>query len=169
MMSNMRRIASTAAFLLLSIFVHTALSPAQTQSRGAEYNRSGMQHYSEAFYRELPQGRRQEAERLFDIAALEFQSAIAADPNDAEAQRNLARLYYVRKKYSQAAQLYRNLTILEPQNIDTYLQLAVCYTRLHQFDSAIQELEIAKTKTDTREVIEKLDNYIRRITEGGQD
>ena len=106
---------------------------------------------------------------FFDLAAGEFQSAIAADPNNVQPHRNLARLYYVRKQFAQAAQAYTTLTILEPQNIDTYAQLALCYTRLNQLDKAIRVLEIAKTKTDNPEVIGKLDEYIRRIKEHRQD
>ena len=101
------------------------------------------------------------------LAVMEFQKAISASPKNAEAHRNLARLYYVRKQYPQAAHSYGTLTVLEPHNIDTYVQLALCYTRLNQFDEAIRELEIAKTKTDDPGVITKLDKYIRKIMDRG--
>jgi len=199
-MRNLRFIVIMAVFSLLPVLFGTASPPPQTEDRGteqnrkemrhyneafykqlpqgryqeaegrgAEHNRMGMQHYNEAFYRQLPQGRHQEAERFFDLAAIEFQNAIAASPKDAEAHRNLARLYYVRKQFPQAAHAYTSLTILEPKNIDTYAQLALCYTQLNQFDEAIQELEIAKTKTDNPEVIGKLDEYIRKIMDHRQD
>lgn len=169
-MRNLRFIAIVAAFLLLSVLSGTtAIQAFQTEGRGAEHNRKGIQHYNEAFYKELPQGRYKEAERLFDIAATEFQNAITADPNDAEAHKNLARLYYVRKQFLKAAGAYETLTVLEPHNIDAYVQLALCYTRLDKFDEAIQELEIAKTKTDNPEVIGKLDEYIQKIIDHRQD
>lgn len=168
-MRNLRFIAIVAAFLLLSVLSGTKAQAFQTEGRGAEHNRKGMQHYNEAFYKELPQGRDKEAERLFDIAATEFQNAIAADPNDAEAHKNLARLYYVRKQFLKAAGAYETLTVLQPHNIDAYVQLALCYTQLNKFDEAIQELEIAKTKTDNAEVISKLNEYIRKIIDHRQD
>lgn len=197
-MHNLRFIAILAAFSLHFIFSGTAvlaseikdgaaeqnrrgIQPRPTissrtagpvleaESRAAEYNRKGLQYYNEAFYRQLPQGKHQEAAISFDLAATEFLNAVEANPNDPEAHRNLARLYYVRKQFSQAARVYKTLTILEPENIDTYIQLALCYTRFNQFNKAIQELKIAKTNADNPEVIAKLDEYIKRIMDHGQD
>ena len=168
-MGNLHYIKIIAAFFLFFILPGTAEPLLQTEGRGAENYRKGMEYYNEAFYRALPQGRHQEAERFFDLATIELQNAIAASPQNAEAHRNLARLYYVRKQFPKAAHAYRTLTILEPQNIDTYVQLALCYTKLNQFDEAIQALEIAKTKAADLEVIGKLDQYIGKIMDHRQD
>lgn len=157
----------TGSLLFFILFAGAAPSPPM-QDKGAEHNQKGMQYYNEAFYRQLPNGRHQEAEKFFDLAAAEFQNAIAANPNSAKAHRNLARLYYVRKQFTHAAHAYKMLTMLEPRNIDAYVQLALCYIELNQFGEATQELEVAKTKTDNREVIAKLDGYIQKIKDSGQ-
>ena len=101
-----RLLAVIAAFLLNSALLGTAAPAPRMESRDAEYNRKGMRFYNEAFYGKVPKGLHREAERLFDLAALEFQNAIAANPRSAIAYRNLARLYYVRKQFPQAAQMY---------------------------------------------------------------
>lgn len=168
-MSWLRPVAILSAFFLCFISFGTAEPVPRVEGGSAEYNRRGMQLYSEAFYQKRPQGKYREAERLFDLAAREFKNAIAASPKDVKAHRNLARLYYVRKEFVRAAQLYTKLTALEPNNMDAYVQLALCYTRLDRFDEAIYTLEIAKTRTDIPEVIEKLDEYIQRIVNSRLD
>ena len=161
--------AILSAFFLYFISFGIAEPLPRAEDRSAECNRRGMQLYSEAFYQKRPQGKYQEAEILFDLAAAEFQNAIAASPKDLKAHRNLARLCYVRKQFLRAAQVYETLAALEPNNIDTYMQLAICYTRLNRFDEAIHVLEIAQTKTDNVGIVDKLDEYIQRIIHKRQD
>ncbi len=101
----------------------------------------------------------------FDLAAAEFQNAIALKPDFVEAHRNLARLYYIRKQFSQAVESYRNVTRLAPRDIDAYVQAALAYIELERFDEAIFQLELAKYQTSDTEAVRKLDGYIRRIRE----
>jgi tetratricopeptide (TPR) repeat protein len=162
-------IAFLSTYILFFVLAGTAAPLPQTAKKGAEHNRKGMQLYNDAFYNQLPQGKRLVAERLFDLAAGEFKNAIAENPEDAEAYRNLARLHYVQKQYLEAAHAYETLTSLQPHDIDTYVQLALCYIKLDRNDEAIRTLETAKTESDDPEVIVKLNEYIRKIEARRQD
>jgi cytochrome c-type biogenesis protein CcmH/NrfG len=157
-MRNLRFFPFLTIALLVSAFLAVAAPEPPQSAKGADHNRKGLEYYDEAFYGQLPKGKHREADAFFDLAAAEFREAIAANPKNVEAHRNLARLYYVRSNFLQAADAYRTVTILEPQNIDAYVQV-------DRFKEAIQELETAKTKTDNPEVIGKLDGYIRKIKE----
>ena len=148
------------------LLILAGLQNARSQSPGAaERNRKGLDYYKEAFYQHIPKGQMREADRYFDLAVVEFKSAIALNPRYAEAHRNLARLFYVRKQYPQAAESYRTLTLLDPGDIDSYVLLAVTYTQMDRYQDAIQQLETAKLRTTDREVIAKLDGYIQKARE----
>ncbi len=134
-------------------------------AKEADHNRKGLEYFNKGFYQHLPKGQQREADQSFDLAATEFKEAIAANPQSAQAYRNLARLYYVRKDFPQAADAYKTVTVLEPRDIDTYLRLALSYTQFGRFEEAVRALETAKINTDNPEVIVKLDEYIRKIME----
>jgi tetratricopeptide (TPR) repeat protein len=163
------RIKRALPLMILGLFASALFAGASVPPQApkeAEHNRKGMQYYSEAFYQHLPKGKQREADESFDLAVSEFKQALAANPRYADAYRNLARLYYVRKDFRQAAEAYRNLTNLEPQDIDAYLQLALSYTELDRFAEAIQALETAKRQTDDPEAKGKLDGYIAKLKQG---
>jgi len=144
----------------------TGLQDARPQAtKEAERNHKGLDYYNEAFYRHIPNGQKSEADRYFEMAAQEVKGAIALNPKYAEAHRNLARLYYVRKQYPEAAEAYRGLTLLDPEDLDSYVQLALTYTHMNRYPEAIQQLEMAKSHTTNREVIGKLDSYIQKARE----
>jgi len=153
--------------ILLACAIPAAVPEAWTRQTGreAEHNRKGLEHFRDGFYQKLPKGQQREADQVFDLAAAEFKSAIALKPDFVEAHRNLARLYYVRKKFSEAAESYRNVTRLDPRDLDAYVQLALSYVEQERFDEAAYQLELAKTQTDDREAIRKLDGYIQKIRE----
>jgi len=134
-------------------------------AKEADHNRKGLEYFNQGFYQHLPKGQQREADQSFDLAAAEFKEAIAANPKSAQAYRNLARLYYVRKDFPQAADAYKTVTVLEPRDIDAYVQLALSYTQFDRFEDAARALEIAKANADKAEVIAKLDEYIRKLTE----
>lgn len=157
------------AVFLIAAFVAVAASEPQQSAKEADHNRKGLQYYNEAFYQQLPKGKQREADEFFDHAIAEFKAAIAANPKSAAAHRNLARVYYIREDFLQAADAYRTVTILEPHDIDAYLLLALSHTQTDGFAEAIQTLETAKTMTDDPEVIGKLDGYIGKIKDRKQD
>jgi tetratricopeptide (TPR) repeat protein len=152
----------TAVFLLAACIAVAAGGPLQSE-KASDHNRRGLQYYGEAFYQQLPRGKQREANALFDLAIAEFKAAISANPQSVAAHRNLARVFYLREDYVQAADAYRTVTILEPRDIDAYLFLALSYTQADRFPEAEQALETAKTVTNDPEVIGKLDGYIKKI------
>jgi tetratricopeptide (TPR) repeat protein len=159
-------------FFLLFIVILTASGftageekAARPSTQESDSNRKGLQYFNDAFYRQLPKDNQRQADALFDLAIKKYKEAIAANPKLTDAHRNLARIYYVRKDFLQAANAYRMVTVLEPKDIDAYLQLALSYTQMSRFEEAIKALENAKTKTNDLETIGKLEEYIRKIRE----
>jgi len=96
---------------------------------------------------------------------VEFHQAIALKPDFVEAHRNLARLFWVRKQYPEAAESYRAVTRLVPRDLDAHVQLALAYVEMNRFQEAERQLELAKTRTGDPEAIRKLDGYIQKIRE----
>ena len=154
----------TMVFIVSALTAVAAPSPPQS-AKESDHNRKGLQYYNEAFYQQLPKGKQHEADGLFNLAVAEFEAAITANPRYSDAHRNLARIYYVRKDFLRAAEAYKAVTVLEPQDIDAHVQIALSYTQIERFADAVQQLEIAKTRTDNPEVIGKLNGYIRKIKE----
>jgi len=152
-------------FLLLSAMTPSPAAESGQSAKESDHNGKGLQYYNEAFYRHLPNGNKQEADRLFNLAVTEFKDAIASNPRNAAAYRNLARVYSVKKDFLQAAEAFSAVTMLEPSDMDAYLQLAVSYTHIDKFAEAVRTLELAKTKTDDPRAIGKLDEYIGKIRE----
>jgi len=168
-MCTLRFISSLTAVILISAFLAVAATEPPQSGKEADHNRKGLQYYEEAFYQQLPKGKQREADEFFDLAAREFKAAIAANPKSAAAHRNLARVYYIREDFLRAADAYRTVTILEPQDIDAYMLLALSYTQADRFAEAVQTLETARTMASDPGVIAKLDGYIRKIKDRGQD
>lgn len=162
-MRTLRFLSFLTAVLLISAFVAVAESEPLQSGNAADHNRKGLQYYDEAFYQQLPKGKQQESDEFFNLAIKEFRAAIAANPKSAAAHRNLARVYLIREDFLQAADAYRAVTILDPQDIDAYLLLALSYTNSDRFAEAVQALETATKMTDDPEAIAKLNGYIAKI------
>jgi tetratricopeptide (TPR) repeat protein len=113
----------------------------------------------------IPRGRKVEAQQEMAHAEQAFIRAIEIDPDFTDAHRNLARLYYLQEKYDQAAIEYSHVLRLDPGDIDMYVQMAVVETELGNFEEAVNHLEAAKKETDDEQVIQKLNNYIKKIEE----
>jgi tetratricopeptide (TPR) repeat protein len=97
------------------------------------------------------------------MAVVEFKKAIAANEGDVAAHRNLARVYHVQEKYALSAKEYKRVTELSPEDVDAYVNLAVTYSHLKRYDEAIEQLELAKTKTKDPGAIGKLNGYIEKL------
>ena len=120
---------TTFQFLILTLLtcmVPSAASGARSTQAGREsaYNQKGLEYFKEGFYQRLPKGQQREADQAFDLATVEFRNAIAVKPDFVEAHRNLARLYFVRKRFSEAAESYGNVTRLVPE-----ISMPMCRSR----------------------------------------
>lgn len=162
-MRTLRFLSFLTVVLLIFALVTVAASEPLQSEKAADHNRKGLQYYDEAFYQQLPKGKQQESDELFNLAIEEFKAAVAANPKSAAAHRNLARVYFIREDFLQAADAYRTVTILDPQDIDAYLLLALSYTQADRFAEAVQTLEDATKMTGDPEAIDKLNGYIRKI------
>ncbi|MBN2372823.1 tetratricopeptide repeat protein [bacterium] len=129
----------------------------------AYYNETGLGYFNKGFYELMPRGKREEASQLFEQAIAAFKEAISLNENYVEAHRNLARVFYVQKRFSEAAESYKKVAELTPNDIDTYLKIASAYTKLNNHSEAIEQLEKAKGLAIDQTVIDKLDNYIKKI------
>ncbi len=163
----------TFPFLILAISVCLipSLVPAAMSfqaDRSAAHNKKGLEYFKEGFYERIPKGQQHEAEQAFDLAMAEFRSAIALKPDHVEAHRNLARLYFVRRQFSDAAESYKNVTRYAPRDVDAYVQAAASYTELQRFDEAVRQLEIARAQTGDPDIVQKLDGYIQKIKNRNQ-
>jgi tetratricopeptide (TPR) repeat protein len=129
----------------------------------AYHNQRGLEYYKEGFYQLAPKQQFKEADQYYELAVAEFKKAISVNANYADAYRNLARVYYVQKKFGEAVEAYKKATALNPDDLDSYVNLAVAYTQLQRYDEAIEQLQIAKTRTTDANIIEKLDGYIQKV------
>ena len=146
------------------LIVPIAASQNPNASRNEAYhNQRGLEYYKEGFYQLAPKQRFKEADQYYDLAVAEFKEAISVNANYADAYRNLARVYYVQKKFGEAVEAYKKVTELNPDDLDSYVNLAVAYTQIQRYDEAIEQLEIAKTRTTDANIIEKLNGYIQKV------
>ena len=132
------------------------------------HNEKGLSHFKNGFYNFTPKHRKEEASKEYGLAIQEFNKALVINPGYTEAHRNLARVYYVQKKYLKAAKHYKKLTNLDPEDIDSYLYTASAYEKAQKYDEAIAELKIAKEKATDPQIIKKLDSFIEKIEQRRQ-
>jgi len=138
--------------------------PAQELQKDAQYqNEKGIEYFNKGFYEALPKKKKEEASRYFEQAGAAFKKAIALNKSDVDAHRNLARVYYVQKRFSAAALEYLKVTDLVPTDIDAYVLSALAYTKAKDYEQAMAQLKTAKTFTADQAVIQKLDDYLSKI------
>lgn len=123
-------------------------------------NENGMKYFKHGYYKLLPKGHKAEADRNLDLAEKAFKNSIQINKNYIEPHRNLARLYYLRKQFDQAATQYAAVIELAPDDIDSYVSMAVVQTELGNFNEAVRYLKKAKTQTKNEHVLQKLDELI---------
>lgn len=167
-MSAIQRVAIGIG-LLLSLVFATGVPAASGGGPGAQpqealENGRGLSHFKQGYYELIPQGRGAEAQQEMARAEEAFRRAIEINPDFVDAHRNLARLYYLQEKFDQAAAEYAQVIRLAPEDVDTYVQMAVVETERGNFQAAVDLLESAKKITDDQHALTQLDAYIRKIT-----
>ena len=148
---------------LLLVLSTGIFSICQAQGGGSPHNEKGWGYFKKGFYEYAPHNKHQEANQYYEMAIVEFKKAIAANEGDVAAHRNLARVYHVQQKYALSAAEYKRVTELRPEDVDAYVNLAVAYSHLRRYDEAIDQLELAKTKTNDPVAIGKLNGYIEKL------
>lgn len=145
-----------------SVFAGTANQPVSLPDEAVQ-NQLGMKYFKIGYYEQMPRGQKAEAQLNLDLAERAFQNSIKINDDYIDAHRNLARLYYLQKKYNKAATEYTHVLRLDPDDIDMYVNMAVVQTDLGDFEEAIKYLEKAKTKTMDEDIIKKLNEYILKV------
>lgn len=164
MSRNTFRMLLTGTITLASL----SLSPAYCQGipdDAGYHNRQGLEYFNKGFYEHTPRHQDTEAARSYRLAVKEFTAAIEKDSTSAEAHRNLARVYYVQKNFAGAAEEYRRVTELSPDDLDAYVNASLACIELKRFDEAIQLLQSAKGRTSDPKALETLDSYIAKTTD----
>jgi len=137
---------------------------AQGKSAAAiAHNEKGLEYFTHGFHQLEPRSRRAEADQFYDLAAGEFNRAIGLNPNYVEAHRNLARVYFVQKKFSASADSYKKVVALDPADVDAAVNLALACVELQRYDEAISHLEKARTRTADERVRATLSGYIEKV------
>ncbi len=151
------------ALALLALAVCVKSDAQEVSKNELYYNKTGMSYFNKGYYNLIPENKKEEASQNFELAIKEFEKAIAINKNYVQAHRNLARVYYVQKKYLKAAEQYKKVTDLAPSDIDTYVITALAYINIQRYAVAKEQLKIAKTFTTDETVIQKLDGYTEKI------
>lgn len=166
MFSNNRKIISICFFLVLVFPSGILAGPGADKVPGPEEmsaNRKGMDHFRQGYYKLMPRGQKAEAHAELAQAEKAFLRAIELNPDFIDAHRNLARLYYLQKKFKQAKDQYAEVMRLDPGDIDNYVLMALAETELGNFEEALRHLEKAKQATEDPKIIGKLNGYIQKL------
>lgn len=99
----------------------------------------------------MPQATQQNGQDPFDMESMmpvfhqidSLKNAVKENPKDTNALLHLAALFDMAGKYDQAAEYYRNLLAVTPENVEARMNLAGNYFNLKQNEAAIAELETA--------------------------
>jgi tetratricopeptide (TPR) repeat protein len=152
------------AFTILLAFVTAPGALCQDKGLSAAYhNQRGTEFFKKGFYDHAPKDQAADADLSYGLAIKEFKAAIAKDASYTEAHRNLARVYHVQKNFEGAAEEYRKVTELAPDDVDAYVNLALALIELKRLDEAIQVLENGKEHTSDPKALNALDTYISKI------
>lgn len=154
-------------FLVASIFTVYEKRSEANDTKGDEtyFNKKGLSYFNHGFYKLTPKGRQDEASPYYEAAIIEFKKAIEINESFLQAHLNLARVYFVQKRFPEAAQVYIKALELNPMDIDIHLQLVLAYSMAKEYAEAIDQLKTARSLTTDEEVIEKLNGFIEKFSQ----
>ncbi|MZH46959.1 MAG: tetratricopeptide repeat protein [Nitrospinae bacterium] len=79
-----------------------------------------------------------------DLAVAEFLKAEAQRPDDTELLFKIALEYWYDQKLNESAKYYQKILAIEPDHVQSHLNLISVYEKLKNWDKAIEEIEISK-------------------------
>jgi tetratricopeptide (TPR) repeat protein len=79
-----------------------------------------------------------------DLAVAEFLKAELLQPNDTELLFKIALEYWYNQKNEEAEKYYKKIIIINPDHIQTHLNLISVYEKLKNWEKALKEIEISK-------------------------
>jgi tetratricopeptide (TPR) repeat protein len=149
--------------LLAFLAVPAALCQVKDTDTPGTNNQRGLEFLKKGFYDHAPKNEAAKAELNYRLAIKEFKAAIAKDSTYTEAHRNLARVYYVQRDFDGAAEEYKKVTELAPGDLDAYVNLALAYIELKEFEEAVETLEKGKDRTSDPKARDRLNALITKI------
>ena len=136
----------------------------QTHAQTAEdYEKTGIEHLNEAYFKALPQKNHRRANTEFALAESAFKKAIEMKPTMVEPYLHLARTYHLQKKYHQAADMYREALDLAPHEKKIYLKLASAQEMAGDYEGAVKTLQDLRTQETDPRSLRILDDFIHKI------
>ena len=146
----------------------------QTNAQTAEeFERTGLKHLNEAYFKARPQKNNQRAKIEFGLAESAFKKAIERKPGSVNAYLHLGRTYHLQKKYRQAAAVYRAALDLAPHEKKIYLNLASAQEMAGDYDAAGKTLQDLRAQETDPRAVRILDTFIHKLemraADGGQD
>ena len=79
-----------------------------------------------------------------DLAVAEFLKAESIQPNDTDLLFKIALEYWYDQKLKEAAKYYQKVLAINPDHIQTHLNLISVYEKMKDWEKAIEEIEISK-------------------------
>ncbi len=79
-----------------------------------------------------------------DLAVAEFLKAESLKPGDTELLFKIALEYWYNQKIKKAADYYQKILAIEPNHMQTHLNLISVYEKLNDWERAIEEIEISR-------------------------
>jgi tetratricopeptide (TPR) repeat protein len=79
-----------------------------------------------------------------DLAVAEFLKAEFLQPNDTELLFKIALEYWYNQKLEEATKYYQKIISINPDHIQTHLNLISVYEKLKNWEKALEEIEISK-------------------------
>ena len=155
----MRRIL----FLTILFLTFAGLfSHARAQSE-EDFEKKGLKHFDNAFFKAIPQKNRARAAAEFALAEIAFQKAIEKKPHKVNAYLHLGRTYSAQKKYAAAAETYRSALVIAPQQKKIYLPLASALEKDGDYRGAIKALEELRALESDDRAIRIIDDFIGKM------
>ena len=150
-----------AAFWLVSLAVAAPLGSQEPLTN--DLVAQAKAHFEKGFYEDAPKGRGFEAAAEFVQAARLFEQALAANPNDAVAHRQLARVYAVQAKHLQAAQHYQRAAEIDLLDLDALVLAASEYAEAKRFAESRALLQTARGRTADPNALKSLQGFLQKL------
>ena len=120
-------------------------------------------HFEKGFYEDTPKGRGLQAAAEFAHAAGLFEQALAADPNDADAHRRLARVYAVQAKHLLAAKHYQRAGEIDPLDLDALVLAASEFADAKHFGESRTLLRRVQERTTDPRALRLLQGFLQKL------
>ena len=150
-------------FLTILFLTLAGLSSHAKAQSEEDFEKKGLKHFDNAFFKAIPQKNKARAAAEFALAEIAFQKAIEKKPHRVNAYLHLGRTYSAQKKYAAAAETYRSALVIAPQQKKIYLSLASALEKDGDYRGAIKALEELRALESDDRAIRIIDDFIGKM------